>query len=105
MEPMKKLRDILEKYKYPLIVLVFGVLLLLLPIGSGESSPQNPDARFERLLCNTTGVGRAQVIISDKGVVVACEGADSAKVRLDILRSVASYTGYRSEKVTILKLK
>jgi hypothetical protein len=56
-------------------------------------------------LSQTQGVGKAQVLISDSGVVVACAGAANASVRLDIIRAVSSYTGFGSDKITILKLK
>ena len=36
-------------------------------------------------------------------VIVVCEGAAKASVRLDILRAVYSYTGFGSDKVTILE--
>ena len=41
---------------------------------------------------------------SDSGVVVVCEGAANPKVRLDIIRAVESYTGYSSDKITILRM-
>ena len=50
-------------------------------------------------------MGEARVLVSDSGVVVACEGAASAEVRLDILRAVRSYTGFGTDKITILKLR
>ena len=50
------------------------------------------------------GVGEAQVIISDNGVVVVCRGAENAAVRLDIIRAISAYTGFGSDRITILKL-
>ena len=40
-----------------------------------------------------------------KGAVVACEGADSAAVRLNIVRAVSSLTGLGSDKITVVKMK
>lgn len=40
-----------------------------------------------------------------KGAVVVCEGADSATVRLNIIRAVASLTGLGSDKITVVKMK
>ena len=40
-----------------------------------------------------------------QGAVVACQGADSAQVRLEIVRAVASLTGLGSDKITVIKLK
>ena len=101
-----KLRQILERYKYPILILIVGVILLLIP-----SSPGKEPAAIDRaealadLLSNTQGVGEARVLISESGVVVACRGAANAAVRLDIIRAVTSYTGFGSDKITILKLR
>jgi hypothetical protein len=43
-------------------------------------------------------------LLSDNGVVVVCDGAENAKVRLDIIRAISSYTGFTSGKITILKM-
>ena len=50
------------------------------------------------------GVGEVKVIISEEGVVVVCEGANDAKVRLDIIRAVSSYTGFGTDRITVLKM-
>ena len=57
------------------------------------------------LLSKTQGVGKAQVLISESGVVVACSGASNASVRLDMIRAVSAYTGFGSDKIIILKLR
>ncbi|MDO4982851.1 MAG: hypothetical protein Q4E35_04760 [Eubacteriales bacterium] len=104
MELLKKLAGVLEKYKVPVLVFSLGLLLLLLP-GSGMSStPKDSETKLQEVLCRTQGVGRSLVIISENGVVVVCSGADKASVRMDVLRSVRSYTGFSSDKVTILKM-
>ena len=56
------------------------------------------------MLSSVEGVGEAQVIISDTGVVVVCRGAENAAVRLDIIKAIGSYTGFGSDRITILKL-
>lgn len=99
-----KLKAFLNKYKYPVIVLTVGILLMTLPMGGG-SKDGGAEEQFRRILCSTEGVGRAEVLVSEKGVVIVCDGADSASVRLDILRCVESYTGFGSGNVTILKMK
>ena len=95
----------LEKYKYPIIILLVGLLLLAIPTGAGkEDGAEEQDTRLQRLLTRTEGVGNAMVLMSDNGVIVICDGADNPKTRMDIIRAVGSYTGFGSEKITILKI-
>ena len=95
----------LEKFKYPLLILALGLGLMLIPGKSdytaADGMAENP---LEPVLGCTQGVGRAEVIVSENGVVVVCDGAGDAKVRLDIIRAVSSYTGFGSDKITILKM-
>ena len=160
----EKLRRV-EAYKYPLLVLLLGAGLLLLPRAGGsqpaaepetaaaaaaEAEPENLEAKLEKLLSQMEGAGAVQVVltleksasytyqtdretrdgeerretvlVSDgaggeapvtqetaypvyQGAVVACQGADSAQVRLDIVRAVASLTGLSSDRITVIKLK
>jgi len=95
----------LEKFKYPLLVLAIGILLMLMPGKSIEAEQVEDDAaRMAHILSCTEGVGEARVLISDSGVVVVCRGAGNAAVRLSITRAVSSYTGLSSDKITILKM-
>lgn len=94
----------LEKFKYPLLVLILGVTLMLLPTGSPGPTEGDADALLRQVLSCSEGVGEAQVIVSENGVVVVCRGAEDAKVRLDIIRAIGSYTGFGSDKITVLKM-
>lgn len=101
-----KLEEILKKLdqiKIPLLVLAVGLLLLLLPSGMKKEADTDSDSDLQSILSSARGVGQAQVLISDNGVVIVCDGADDAAVKLDILRAVGSYTGFGSDKITILK--
>ena len=159
----EKLRKV-EAYKYPLLVLLLGAGLLLLPRAGGsqlaaepetaaaaaEAEPAALESKLENLLSQMEGAGAVQVVltleksasytyqtdretrdgeerretvlVSDgaggeapvtqetaypvyQGAVVACQGADSAQVRLDIVRAVASLTGLSSDRITVIKLK
>ena len=158
----EKLRRV-EAYKYPLLVLLLGAGLLLLPRAGGSQPAAEPEtaaaaaeepaaleAKLEGLLSQMEGAGAVQValtleksasytyqtdretrdgeerretvLVSDgaggeapvtqetaypvyQGAVVACQGADSAQVRLDIVRAVASLTGLSSDRITVIKLK
>ena len=99
-----KAMDLLDKFKYPLLILVLGVSLMLLPTGSAKSEEAECNERIQQMLSSVEGVGEAQVIISDNGVVVVCRGAENAAVRLDIIRAISAYTGFGSDRITILKL-
>ncbi len=99
-----KAMDLLDKFKYPLLILVLGVILMLLPTGSAKSEEAEGNERIQQMLSSVEGVGEAQVIISDNGVVVVCRGAENAAVRLDIIRAISAYTGFGSDRITILKL-
>lgn len=39
------------------------------------------------------------------GAAVSCEGADSAAVRLEVVRAVSSFTGLKSDRITVLKMR
>lgn len=102
---MNKIKNTIEKFKYPIIVLSIGLVLMLLP-GASDNSPSgtDADALLSHILSCTDGVGEARVIVSEKGVVVVCSGADNAKVRLEIFEAVGSYTGFASDRITVLKM-
>ena len=45
-----KAMDILDKFKYPLIILVLGVVLMLLPSGTGKSdAAAEGDERIQQM--------------------------------------------------------
>ena len=105
MERKAKFAAYFEKLKLPLLVLILGVFLMLLPSGAKDTElPDDPGDRMQEILSHTRGVGRAMVLISEKGVVIACTGADDPQVRLDIIRAIGSYTGFGSDRITVLKL-
>ena len=101
----KKLWNKLADYKYPLLVLFLGVCILLIPSHSEKrENSEVPDNTLETVLAVSDGVGRVRVLLSDNGVVVVCDGADKAAVRLDILRAIGSYTGFGADRITVLKM-
>lgn len=103
---LEKIRGKLARFKYPLLILLLGLLFLLIPSGrKEETAEESEDLRLQQTLCEAKGVGETRVLISDHGVLVVCEGGDDASVKLDILRAVGSYTGFGSDKITILRLE
>lgn len=99
------LKEILQKYKYPLIIFALGLLFILFPTEQKTAvSAESKDVLLQQVLACSKGVGEAKLISSENGVVISCEGANNAQVRLDIIRAVSSYTGFGSDKITILKM-
>lgn len=105
MSELKGKMEKLEKFKYPIVVLIIGIVLMLFPGGNSQTiSTTDEDALLQQVLSCSQGVGKAQVIVSENGVVVVCSGANDAKVRLDIIKAIGSYTGFGADKITILKM-
>ena len=51
------------------------------------------------------GVGQVELLLSEEGAVVVCQGAEDAGVCLRITRAVRCYTGLGADKVQIFKMK
>ena len=105
---MNQLKDKLGKlkeFKVPLLILALGVLLMLFPgSGGAEETAEDEGSLLQQALACSQGVGEARVILSENGVVVVCDGAENAKVRLEIIRAVSAYTGFGSDRITILRM-
>lgn len=105
MEAWKALLKRLENYKIPLLILALGVIFMLLPGGiRSPTEKTQEESSFPELISRIDGVGRSCLALSEQGVVVVCEGADEAEVRYSLLQAIRSYTGFTSERVTILKM-
>lgn len=104
----EKIKETLKKYKYPLIVLLFGIGLLVLPTGGGDDSSDDTvlsdEARLESILEDVQGVGETRVLLSENGVIIACAGAENAEVRLNVIKAASAFTGFSSDKIQVLKL-
>ena len=104
MDSVKELLKKLDKFKYPLLVLAIGLGILLIPGSEPEKSAGSAEeAALTAVLSKTEGVGEVQVILSDKGAVIVCTGADDPKTRLNIVTAVSTYTGLGSDRITVLK--
>lgn len=105
MEDKQARQSLLEKYRVPALILVLGLMLMLLPGFSGKKTEvDSPELKLQELLSRTRGVGENKVLISDNGVVVVCAGAEDPRVRLDMIRAIVSYTGFGSDKITVLTM-
>jgi hypothetical protein len=119
---MKPIAELAKKYKYILIALAAGTVLLLLPrtaSGQARDAPAATSAELSRLtaagnannggevrlaevLSQIDGAGNVTVALSDTGAVIVCANI-SPSLRLGITGAVCAYTGLSSEKVIILK--
>ena len=112
-ERRRALADAFGRYKYALLVAAVGLVLLLWPSGSGSAGTERTayasrtgeteQERLAALLSHMEGVGRSEVLLSDKGAAVVCQGADSASVRLDVTNAVRCYTGLGADEIVIFK--
>ncbi|MBR0355246.1 MAG: hypothetical protein IJK35_07720 [Oscillospiraceae bacterium] len=102
--PWNQILHKLAQFKYPLLILALGLLLMMMPGGKDKQPENDAAALFQQALSEAEGVGDSRVLISEHGVLVVCEGGDSAGVKLDIIRAVGSYTGFGSDRITILKM-
>lgn len=109
-EATKKIAQKAGKYKYPLIALAAGILLMLLPTGaktetiSADTGASKDEQRMEYVLSGIAGAGETRVLYTENGVVVVCDGADNAEVRLNLTNAVAAATGYKTDRIEVLKI-
>lgn len=76
-----------------------------------ESEHVSREEKLKRVLEQTEGVGNTEVIITTndenvaEGVVVVCEGGDSARVQKKIIDSVQVLFPLSSHKIKVMKMK
>ena len=113
----RKLSAFAGKYKYVLIILLAGLILLLLPDGSRTKAEpaaaqpidtqtqtiQTEEQRLAQLLRQISGAGQVQVLLSYRGAVVVCDGADAPQVQLAVTQAVAQFTGLSTDRISVLK--
>lgn len=73
MEHVKKATDFILKYRYVLLVLAVGVVLMLLPSGTKEdantatqetASQESINTHLEQILAQISGVGKVRVLVT-----------------------------------------
>ena len=77
-----RLKAQLNKFKYPLLALVLGLIIMLLPIGGSSSqsvSSQTDEQRLAAVLQRCDGVGNVTALLSETGAVIVCDGADACR--------------------------
>ena len=99
----------LSKYKYPLIVLIIGLVLISLPVGpkhTDEDMVQKDDEqRLAVILESSAGVGSAKVLLSESGAVIVCDGAANPEVKLNIIKATEAFTGLGCDEIQVLKTR
>ena len=92
----------LSKYKIPLIALMIGLLLLLIPTGKSEMNVGTKTNELAAILEQVRGVGEADALVSENGAIIVCDGADDPEVRLNVFNAVEAYTGFSCDKIQVL---
>jgi hypothetical protein len=119
----KKVLPLLLKYKYLLVVIMIGILLMLWPVGkslppaeTAQSPPEltltETEERISASLEKIEGVGRIELVLTMRqdhseflGALVVCDGADNNAVAWQVVNAVMSLTGLQSDRITVAKMK
>ena len=112
----RRLMELLEKYKFVLLVLLAGILLLLLPTfeggdGTGGSQKEGAVDEGRTTVVVSKGSGREeavplqQIYPQFQGALVVCPGGSDPEVRLKLVEAVSALTGLGSDKISICKGK
>lgn len=74
--PKQRINALLGKYKYPILILLVGLLLMLLPAGSDQEPAQSPgethcpeeslEERLEQILSSIDGAGQVSVLLTEE---------------------------------------
>lgn len=103
---LSRVRDAAKKYKYLLVILAAGILLMLLPFGGGESAAGTASAEpsydsfeltsFEKELADAlsqmSGVGKTEVVLTLKSTMETVYATDTRTNRKDGSQSEQSET-------------
>lgn len=110
----EEIKSFLKEYRPVILIVLLGLLLFLLPTGSGGSTGDKADysdkeEKLSEVLSRIEGVGECRVLLQEAGknekggALVVCDGADSPGVCLAVKKAVAAYTGLGSNRIVILK--
>ncbi|MCL1821037.1 MAG: hypothetical protein FWG36_10350 [Oscillospiraceae bacterium] len=114
---INKAMKTLGAYKYVLLVIAVGLILLLWPNAppSAQSGGNPPvemsgtggslEQTLENMLRAIEGVGRAELLLTDKGALVVCDGALDAVTRGKVLEAVSSVTNLSYDRISVIKMK
>ena len=95
------------RMRLALLAAAVGLALLLWPTGRSRDTSggeETEETRLETLLSSMEGVGRSEVLLSENGAAVVCQGADSVSVRLAVTEAMRCYTGLGADRIVIYKM-
>lgn len=77
---------------------------------SRSNGEGNLDQEVQTVLASAAGGGEAPLIRQKirgeyQGALIVCQGADSARVRLELVNAVADLTGLSTDRITVIKMK
>ena len=105
---LKELWKRVSGFRYAFLVGLVGAALLLWPSGikteAAAGTADGEEARIAALLRQIEGVGRTEILLSEHGAAVVCEGAADPSARLAVTEAVRCYTGLGAHEVVIFKL-
>lgn len=103
---MGKIKQQIAKFKYPLLALVLGLAIMLIPTGADSDNaidPAEDEQRLALILSKCDGVGQVSTLLSENGAIIVCDGADNAAVRLNVTNAVEAFTGFSSDRIQVIK--
>jgi hypothetical protein len=107
----------LGAYKYVLLVIAVGLLLLLwpnapptsitddIPLSAEQVAVHTLEQALKEQLNRIDGVGRAELLLTENGALVVCDGAADPGIRMKVLEAVSSVTNLSYDKISVIKMK
>jgi stage III sporulation protein AG len=108
---VKKITAVFEKYKYLLLVIAAGIILLIIPTGSGvkkdaavsdkeDFSVTEQEKKLTELISSIQGAGRVKVMLTIKsGTETVYENEEQSDISRSETENAASYTFEQSQDV------
>ena len=99
-----KLRSLFDRYKFVLVVILAGVVLLLLP-SFGEEKRDGGAVESSQESGVEGTVTLQQLSPQFQGALVVCSGGGEPTVQLRLVEAVSALTGLGADKISVCKGK
>ena len=92
-----------------LILAALICALTVIALSAKPTAASDTESRMCAILSSIDGAGRVRVMLSENasgectGAVIAAEGADDVRVRLEIQRAVRTLTGLTLNKIEVVR--